>query len=145
MRDPGNRTDADVEAAIEETRLFLEPAVRSRLWKGDLERRQIDLLLTLKHTAETLPPRVYQAAREPLLKAANKRTHRPRLYFRDGMIAGAASQLIPRYLPSRNDATEHVEAASSIVCKALRQLGEMRPGEKTIKKIVLTYSLLLVD
>jgi hypothetical protein len=144
MRDPGTCTDPEVEAAIEETRLFLEPAVRSHLWKRDWERRQIDLMLALKYIAKNLPPEVYQATREPLLKAAKKRTHKPRLYFRDCMIAGAASRLIPRYLPSRNDETKHVEAASSIVCKALRRLGETTE-EKTIKTIVLKYSLLLLD
>jgi hypothetical protein len=145
MRDPGTRTDLEVEAAIEETRLFLEPAVRSHLWKGDPERRQINLMRALNVIAKNLPPEVYQATREPLLKAAKKRTHKPRLYFRDCVIAGAASRLIPRYLPSRNDATEHVEAASSIVRRALRRLGETTPREKTIKKIVLKYSLLLLD
>jgi hypothetical protein len=143
MRDPTIHFDPETkvtEAATEDTRRLLEPIVRTKIWEADFDHQAKEIFQALFWLEEHAPDWVKAAVREPLLKAARKRSKKPTRHSRDIAIACAARRLRPRYLPSRNDETKHIEAASSIIYEALRRLG-VEMEEKTIKGIVLKYPL----
>jgi hypothetical protein len=140
MRDPATRIDPEVEAAIEETRRFLEEWVRNERWNADppswsnphysdigKARDEIERSNLSKKT-KLLLDRV-------LVKELKKRGNKPTRGCRDSILWLAAKRLEPRFLLSRNDATTHSESASSIIKQALDRLG-VKMREKQIKDIV---------
>jgi hypothetical protein len=135
MRDPTTRID-ETEVAIEDTRLFLKGYVGSKEWKADLEPQHTEIEMALKYIRRNSPEWIFRAVREPLMQAEQKRTKKPTLSGRHLVIAAAAVRLMPKYRPSRSEATREIESASSIVCKALHRLG-ITMKEKTIEEIVL--------
>jgi hypothetical protein len=144
MRDPTTRIDLETEAAIEDTRLFLKSFVHGLMWEADSEwewsELAYEILKALKHIQTHSPKWVAAAVGKPLMQAAlvKKRNKKPTLRGRHVVIAAAAVRLMPKYRPSRSEATREIESASSIVCKALHRLG-ITMKEKTIQEIVLKH------
>jgi hypothetical protein len=136
MRDPVVRIDPETEAAIDYTRRLLERVVRDDVWKADYDPESEEIPRALHYIAQNSPDWVKAAVAEPLWKASQKRTKKPTRHTRDFLIGYAAWWLGPRYLPSRNDATKHIESASSIILEVLRRLGEKAITEKQIAKIL---------
>jgi hypothetical protein len=137
MRDPAT-IDPEVEAAIEDTRQFLEPYVQSESWKADPAPKGADALFKFEIQGKLEPAVesiVLSALREQL-----KRKTKPTRNYRDTAIQIAAARLVSQgYERSRNDEMRHTESASSIICQALRRLGEKKIKERTIKDIVLVF------
>ena len=140
MRDPATRIDPDVEAAIEDTRRYLEGRVTRSNWKADPPplagdwRVAIDVIRSSPRLTQRQKLCVYDA----LFKAMRKRSSKPTRNIRDIFLAIAAGRLAPRYRPSRNDETRDRESAGSIIREALKRLG-VRMTERQIKDIVLKY------
>ena len=137
MRDPATRIDPEVEAAIEETRKFLERDVSADLWAGDRDPRHGDLLKAIAEIgSSSLSEKTKLLAGDLFVKAMRKRSKKPTRQWRDVVLWVAAQRLVPRYHLSRNDETFHTESATSIVQQALARLG-VTMTEKQLKDIVL--------
>jgi hypothetical protein len=145
MRDPATRIDriAEItEEAIEYARSNLRPWVtkKGRL-RPDPEPHWFKIFDAFVHIEKNSPQWVVDAVRDPLMKAMDKRTRKPSYYTRHVIIAWLALHLTRRYKPyklTRNDATQDIDSASSIIVKALRRLG-VTMKEKTIKEIILKH------
>jgi hypothetical protein len=138
MRDPATHIDPEVEAAIEETRQFLEPHVNTAFWAADPDPRLEDIFMAIEQIwSAPLPEKTKVLAREALLWEMQKRRKKPTRRYRDRFLCMAAQRLVPRYRLSRNDETIDTESASSIIQKALARLGETGLAEKQVKDIVL--------
>jgi hypothetical protein len=138
MRDPATRVDPEVEVAVEETRRFLEPYVRSPCWRADVDRQMITLYdAQLLIEVSLLPKWVKDSVREPLFNAMLKRKAKPTRHYRNYNIHLAACPLVKRgYLLTRNEVTRDKQSAAAIIQKALARLG-VRMSEKQINAIVL--------
>jgi hypothetical protein len=132
------------EAAIEATREFLEPHVKSATWSADppeglraLRAAQDELF------AKGLSQRTLRLASYGLaLQLSKRRPGKPTRLYRDSHLYLAARALIEQgYKRSRNEATVEKgsrESASSIIRKALALL-DVRMTEKQIDAIVQKY------
>jgi hypothetical protein len=144
MRDPATRIDPVTEiteAAIEYARSTLKPWVVGKKLCGDREPHWSKIFDALVHIEKNSPQWVVDAVRDPLLEAMDKRTKKPSYYTRDVWIACLAVSLTHRhklYKLTRNDATQGIDSASSIIAEALRRLG-VTMNEKTIKGIILKH------
>lgn len=138
MRDPATRIDdPEVEAAIEETRQFLERDVSADLWAGDQDPRHGALLKAIAEIrGSSLSEKTKLLADDLFVKAMRKRSKKPTRRWRDFALWVAAQRLVPRYRLSRNDETFHTQSATSIVQQALTRLG-VTMTEKQLKDIVL--------
>jgi hypothetical protein len=141
MRDPATRIDPDVEAAVEETRRFLEPYVRSPTWAADPDGLASDMGAALEviENCEALPDWVRLFAWRAMHPQTKRRSKKPTRRFRNMALRMAAARLLARgYDWSRNDETRHVESASSIIHEALKRLGVKKMKEKQVTNIVLS-------
>ncbi len=140
MRNRATRIESpEVEAAIEETRRFLEPRVRDPSWKGDpLPARWKMNFALIEIERSSLPDFVKSIARSAILKAMHqgKRDSKPTRWYRYEAICAAAERLTPRYHLTRNEATKDKQSACGIVWQALRRL-DVKMTEKRINEIVL--------
>ena len=136
MRDPASRPNP-AEAAIEVTRQFLERYVDSETWRADPDRFWADMRATADEIRlSNLPDYAKHYAIFAVLEQAKKRRGKPTRGTRDVAIREAAIRLVMGgYKPTRNDATFDRASASSIICEALRRLGE-KLSEKSINSIV---------
>jgi hypothetical protein len=141
MRDPATRFD--VEAAIEDTRRFLEHYVQSESWKADSDNWHSPLRATAQEVkGSNLPDWAKTFARLALFEQMEKRRRpgKPKRNYRNIALGMAASRLVKQgYKPTRNDETRNRASAASIIHKALRRLGE-KTTEKQINAVVLKYS-----
>jgi len=144
MRDPATRIDpiAEInETAIEHVRSYLEPFVHENGLGADPDPYGVKIGMAFMHIEKNSPQWVVDAVRDSLLKAMNKRTRRPSYSNRDSLIAFAAVDLTRRYKLyklTRNDGTQNIDSASSIIVEALRRLG-VTMKEKTINEIILKH------
>jgi hypothetical protein len=141
MRDPVSRADPKPDdAAIEDTRRFLEHYMQSEPTKADSNRdpRWFDSEAAIDEVeASNLPDWAKNLAILALLEQTKKkRRGRPKQSARDHAIQSAAIKLVMGgYKPTRNDATFDRASASSIICEALQLLDE-KLSEKSINAIV---------
>jgi len=134
MRDPA-------ETAIEDTCRFLERHMQSESWMADPDIRASDMRATADEIeASNLPDYAKHYAIFAVLEATKKRRGKPTRSHRDDAIRRVAIKLVMQgYKPTRNDVTRDKDSASSIICQALRRLGE-KLSEKSINAIVAKNS-----
>ena len=130
MRDPA-------ETAIEDTCRFLERHMQSESWMADPDIRASDMRATADEIeASNLPDYAKHYAIFAVLEQTKKRRGKPTRSHRDDAIRRVAIKLVMQgYKPTRNDVTRDKDSASSIICQALRRLGE-KLSEKSINAIV---------
>jgi hypothetical protein len=136
MRDPASRPNP-AEAAIEDTRQFLERYMDSETWRADHDIFWADMHATADEIRlSNLPDYAKHYAIFAVLEQAKKRRGKPTRSYRDHAIQSVAIKLVMQgYKPTRNDVTRDKDSASSIICQALRRLGE-KLSEKSINAIV---------
>ena len=134
MRDPA-------ETAIEDTCRFLERHMQSESWMADPDIRASDMRATADEIeASNLPDYAKHYAIFAVLEQTKKRRGKPTRSHRDDAIRRVAIKLVMQgYKPTRNDVTRDKDSASSIICQALRRLGE-KLSEKSINAIVAKNS-----
>jgi hypothetical protein len=141
---------AMIEAAIEDTRRFLGPYVRSEAWQADPPSNELMYDLREKiREVEAMDDLSAEWTKNfviwKLLEQTKKRRRKPTRFYRDCAIREAAGRLVLQgYEPTRNEATQK-DSASSIIWNALRRLGERRLTEKQINSIVLEYGYAGLD
>ena len=130
MRDP-------TEAAIEETCRDLKSYTQSESWRADTDVFASSSRAAIDEVEESnLPDWAKNYAIVALLEQTKKRRHKPTRSYRDHAIQNVAIKLVMQgYKPTRNDVTRDKDSASSIICQALRRLGE-KLSEKSINAIV---------
>jgi hypothetical protein len=144
MRDPATHIDPKVEAAIEETCRFLEIKMGYDYWERDPDSSlSPDIWAAIREIAfSNLSYRTKNVAQQALFEQTKKRSKKPTRQFRDNALRVAADILVAQgYNPTRNEATDGWESASSIIHQALKRLGEKKLKEKQINTIVLKYPL----
>jgi hypothetical protein len=136
MRDPASRPDP-AEAAIEDTCRFLESRMESEYWRADPDGFACDMHATADEIRlSNLPDYAKHYAIFAVLEQTKKRRGKPTRSHRDHAIRNVAIKLVMQgYKPTRNDVTRGKDSASSIICQALRRLGE-KLSEKSINAIV---------
>jgi hypothetical protein len=134
MRDP-------TEAAIEETCRDLKSYTQSESWRADPDVFASSSRAAIDEVEESnLPDWAKNYAIVALLEQTKKRRHKPTRSYRDHAIQNVAIKLVMQgYKPTRNDVTRDKDSASSIICQALRRLGE-NLSEKSINAIVAKIS-----
>ena len=96
MRDPTTRIDPEVEAAIEETRAFLERDVSADSGGQTTIRDDATLLYATLDRGSSLRKWAKDRVREPLSKRCGNAKPKPTLRYRDVSIAMAARRLHKR-------------------------------------------------
>jgi hypothetical protein len=133
MRDPREPVEAD----IEDTRRFLKGCMESETWKADPDGYASDMRATIAEVeVSNMPDWAKHYATFAVLEQTKKRRGKPTRSHRDDAIRRVAIKLVMQgYKPTRNDVTRDKDSASSIICQALRRLGE-KLSEKSINAIV---------
>jgi hypothetical protein len=137
--DPVTKVDPETEAAIEETRRFLEEHINSSEWRADLPDhydQALDAIEEILHDRCNLTEKTKFHVLSLLFEQLDKPgSNKPTRQCRDNFLYLAAEKLESRYLTSRNEATGQTESQSSIIAQALRRL-DVRMTEKTIAEII---------
>jgi hypothetical protein len=140
MARPAPSAFDETEHLVDETRRFLKPYFEQHTWAADPDGYACDLRAVLEEIENSnMPDWAKSLAYAPILDATKKRRGKPKRASRDMALRLAAERLTARGIsPTRNEATTKQASASSIICEALKRLGDPHPPtEKQINAIVL--------